>query len=219
MTVALLIPADDASPVREVEVGGLADLQALVGGFIESVPYAGRVDVVPYFNEEGKLLGLPVNARATRLLDLSLFAFDHVVGEVVLTGFNPETGDMVALPDDVAADVARRVGPSEWPALVAEAAGLDYSVELVEYVESADSPGLLGQGLGVCVYDKRVIRIRKALRDEDRCFVLRHELEHARHADADRAFHVALDRRFHAEHADRHREIADYLFPIPDERG
>jgi len=69
---------------------------------------------------------------------------------------------------------------ARWDELVVQAAALGFTVELVDYCESVDSPGLLGAGLGVCIYAKRAIRIRRALRDNDRCFVLEHELDHAR---------------------------------------
>jgi len=103
----------------------------------------------------------------------------------------------------------------EWAELVATAIELGFTVELVEYCESADSPGLLGQGLGVCVFDKRIIRIRRALRPADRCFVLGHELDHARGviAGVDRAHHDQLNHDFHADHEARHRTIAAYLYP------
>lgn len=56
----------------------LEEIQAAVGGYIEFVP-TGNVGYM-YCNEEGKLLGLPVNKAAT-----SMIAFDDiVVGDVVV---------------------------------------------------------------------------------------------------------------------------------------
>lgn len=56
----------------------LEELQAAVGGYIEFVP-TGNAGYM-YCNEEGKLLGLPVNKAAT-----SMIAFDDiVVGDVVV---------------------------------------------------------------------------------------------------------------------------------------
>jgi len=104
---------------------------------------------------------------------------------------------------------------ARWDELVVQAAALGFTVELVDYCESVDSPGLLGAGLGVCIYAKRAIRIRRALRDNDRCFVLEHELDHARGvvAGADRAYHERLDAGFHEHHDERHSAIARYLYP------
>lgn len=103
----------------------------------------------------------------------------------------------------------------EWDALVQEAADLGYSVQVVEYVESAESPGLLGQGLGVCLYGSKVIRVREALQPEDRRFILVHELEHARHDDQPRAWHNVLDAQYHArtDTLVRQEAIANYLWP------
>ncbi len=100
-----------------------------------------------------------------------------------------------------------------WSALTQEAQCLGYKVELVEYCESSDSPGFLGAGLGVCIYGKRIIRIRNALREADRCFVLTHELEHARNSAADRAIHHEIDRRHYERHLKRRQAISDYLYP------
>lgn len=101
---AILIPTD---PGRSVEIvdfdGGLKALQALVGGSIETVPYPGRRDVSPYFNEEGKIRGLPANGRATTLLAGSIYPGDFIAGDCVLTGMT-DMGEDVDCPlelDDV----------------------------------------------------------------------------------------------------------------------
>jgi hypothetical protein len=85
-----------------VQADGLADLQRLVGGDIESLPYPGRDDVCPFFDEEGKLKALPLNRRASMLLAESLGS-DWIAGDCVLTGFDPVTGENRPLPDDVLA--------------------------------------------------------------------------------------------------------------------
>lgn len=103
---------------------------------------------------------------------------------------------------------------ADWRDLVGEAGRLGYQVELVEYCESAESPGLLGAGLGVCIYDRCVIRVRRALNLADRVWVLRHEIGHARIGH-----NVEINRRYDARwHTDpvvleRHRTIGDYLYP------
>jgi Domain of unknown function (DUF3846) len=103
---ALVIPADEALGVREVQIPGqdsdgtLESLQVLVGGFIETIPHPTRSDVAPYFNEEGKLLGLPANRRATRLLQESIRPDDYIAGDCVFAGFDPASGRTVELPAD-----------------------------------------------------------------------------------------------------------------------
>lgn len=94
---ALLVPADADRPISVVYPDGLAALQRLVDGRIQSIPFPGRDDVVPYMNEEGKTIGLPVNDRATRLLAGAIFPGDLVVGDVVLTGLGAD-GETVACP-------------------------------------------------------------------------------------------------------------------------
>ena len=77
---AVIIPADSRTPVRLVDAELTLDyLQGAVGGLIEAVNIEevltdeGRkdVDATVFVNEEGKLLGLPVNSRATDLCALS----------------------------------------------------------------------------------------------------------------------------------------------------
>lgn len=65
------------------DVFTLEELQHYVGGLIEIVNLAdGRVMVL---NEEGKLNGLPPNAKATYLLMQGEFLFpDIVVGDVIV---------------------------------------------------------------------------------------------------------------------------------------
>lgn len=58
----------------------LGEMQAFVGGFIEHV---GIWQGHSYWcNEEGKLLGLPVNAEATARLGMT---WDVLVGDVLVT--------------------------------------------------------------------------------------------------------------------------------------
>jgi hypothetical protein len=55
----------------------LKECQASVGGYIETVPtWDGRLMIL---NEEGKLKGLPRNAKAT-----ALFRYDVIVGPVLV---------------------------------------------------------------------------------------------------------------------------------------
>ena len=66
-----VIPADDSLPITTATgAPGLADYQKAVGGYIETVPdidaYEGRPAVL-FCNEEGRINGLPLNARATKV--------------------------------------------------------------------------------------------------------------------------------------------------------
>ena len=59
----------------------LDELQALVGGYIEVVRSYKKGHIL-VINEEGKLLGLPYNGRATELADIDLW--DCIVGDALL---------------------------------------------------------------------------------------------------------------------------------------
>lgn len=60
----------------------LAELQGIVGGYIEMVRlWDGRVMVV---NEEGLLRGLPFNRDATTLYHLGRVTTDPIVGDVLV---------------------------------------------------------------------------------------------------------------------------------------
>jgi len=91
---ALLIKTDRACEV--VEIDGLADMQAAVGGMIEAVPLDGVPgDVI--LNENGKFSGLTYNPLATAIA--RLFPGDAIMGDVLVTGpvdAEGETTDLTA---------------------------------------------------------------------------------------------------------------------------
>jgi hypothetical protein len=104
---ALVIPVE--GPLYEItltESGSLKTLQEAVGGWIEavSVPSCikGADRATAYVNEEGKLLGLPVNYRATDFMLPLLGIYDCICGPLVLAGFDPATGEHAVLPPSVA---------------------------------------------------------------------------------------------------------------------
>ena len=76
---------------REAEIdGGLKAMQDIVGGLIEAVyPYDDTVALV--CNEEGKLLGLPLNRK--------LEDYDIIAGTFFICGLGE--GDFASLPPDL----------------------------------------------------------------------------------------------------------------------
>lgn len=100
MTKVIVIPADLNTPVRVDNLGGLEDYQRTVGGDIETIAYLE--DVVPYFNEEGKLLGLEKNARATAILAFNMFPDDYIAGDCIFAGFDGDTGEDLDIQDETA---------------------------------------------------------------------------------------------------------------------
>jgi hypothetical protein len=75
---------------------------------------------------------------------------------------------------------AESEGVLTWDELVDEARALGYEVELREFLESAEIPGLLGTRLGNCNARMKRILVTSRLTERGRCMVLEHELEHAR---------------------------------------
>jgi hypothetical protein len=96
---AYLISSDETVAVREVDPQDDRALAALVGGDLQGSDYPGRADVYCYLNEEGKIHGLPVNRRATRLLAGALAADDWIAGNLVICGFDTATGANLPCPD------------------------------------------------------------------------------------------------------------------------
>lgn len=94
---ALVIPADNTQPTRYENLEGLEDFQRVVGGYIQTVPMEGNV--APYFNEEGKLTGLPKNDRATKILSGSIMSDDYIAGDCLFVGFDIDTGEELDYPD------------------------------------------------------------------------------------------------------------------------
>lgn len=100
---SIVIPADDEQPLRQAELsfGGLADRQELVGGFIQGVDLPDPPARL-YFNEEGKLMQLPPNKRATLLLWTHNPAFryqDFIVGDAFIVGPARRSAD-TSVPDE-----------------------------------------------------------------------------------------------------------------------
>ena len=68
-----IVPVDPRAPVSSKELAGVPRLEALqkaIGGDIEVVPFFARYKgkrCVAFCDEHGKLDGLPVNQRATKL--------------------------------------------------------------------------------------------------------------------------------------------------------
>jgi Domain of unknown function (DUF3846) len=104
--IALVIPVE--GPMEEIELdGSLKQLQTLVGGYIQALPLPAFADpderATAYVHEEGKLIGLEPNMRATDFMvpGCGLFFCDYIAGPFVLCGFDPRTGNHRELPEPV----------------------------------------------------------------------------------------------------------------------
>lgn len=102
---AVLLPAEDGAEPIPVSVNGLESLQGFVGGHIDAVQVDYNTDELPvkfdeygacrvvgYLNDEGILLGLPLNKLATLVFGRPLF------GPVVLVGGDDGEGNDTELP-------------------------------------------------------------------------------------------------------------------------
>lgn len=86
---AIRVSAQGVVKVEEVASIDFPYLKAAVGGWIEGVTLH-RLGLRMYVNEEGLLLGLPLNVKATRLARAGGVAA-MIVGDVVILG--PLVGD------------------------------------------------------------------------------------------------------------------------------
>ena len=104
MEVLLVEPGKEA---RTAEIGsGLRAMQDTVGGYIEAMyPYADEVAIV--CNEEGKMLGLPLN-RAVRNDDGHML--DVIAGTFFVCGLGEE--NFCSLPKDLQ---AKYLDKFRWP--------------------------------------------------------------------------------------------------------
>jgi hypothetical protein len=103
---SIIIPADDEAMMRQEQIGAshLPDYQAVTGGLIEHIELEDPPSGL-YINEEGKLLELPVNRRATLLLWMHNPAFryrDVIVGDALVAGPTDGEGYDTNVPDELA---------------------------------------------------------------------------------------------------------------------
>jgi hypothetical protein len=101
---AVLLRADGTASRIEIKSG--EDINKAVGGWLEVINFQGNVFV--YINEEGKLLGLPLNNRATGLAysrNIGLIPGDVIVGNVVFVGPADNDGNDTDVPEDFAREL------------------------------------------------------------------------------------------------------------------
>lgn len=101
---ALKIAANGHTEV--VENTGLACLQEAVGGYIEAI-HLGNIAVM-YVNEEGLLreeIAHNHNVTATKIaLQYNPGLYHPIVGDVIITGFDPSTGEDCDFPEQIGED-------------------------------------------------------------------------------------------------------------------
>lgn len=91
--------------VRVVQIKGLPDMKAAIGGgWIEAIyPQSRPVSVI--MDEEGKLKGLPFNKNATALFRGDLRQGDYLAGDVLILGKPNKLGRETDIPEDVLKEI------------------------------------------------------------------------------------------------------------------
>ena len=117
MTMRAMVVPVDGIPVP-VEVRGLRDMQRVVGGDIEPVPWVFDDEPAVYVNGEGKYTCEPNRALyaskegerwdGTPIHEGDLL--DIAYGPMLCVGFDPDTGESRDITDDEADRVAERFG-------------------------------------------------------------------------------------------------------------
>jgi hypothetical protein len=73
----------------------LENLQREVGGWVQMVELSPTITM--WCNEEGKLIGLPLNYAATRIWTKVFGYTDAIMGQVVFTGGSDDDGETLPL--------------------------------------------------------------------------------------------------------------------------
>lgn len=109
---AVIIPADGSQVARIVdEKLDLKYMQGVVGGYIEAVDVdviltdtgKKQTNATVFVNEEGKLIRLPVNPRATDLCAIAIGGWvrDVIAGDVIVVGQPDAEGETTPVPANI----------------------------------------------------------------------------------------------------------------------
>lgn len=113
MVQGMIIPADNTAPLRASTLESREDYRRAVGGWMEAVDIAD-LGVTMYVHEEGQLLGLPFNSRATFLWWYYVPEARQkamLVGPALVVGLPDRNGDSTDIPRDTAGLLSQ---PGKW---------------------------------------------------------------------------------------------------------
>ena len=97
----IVLKANGDSMVITFETDLGAQINRIVGGYFESiVQRTEHGDIDMWVNEEGKMLGLPINTQATELFHKYFSNADVIVGDVLLTGGVDRDGNTLGLTQE-----------------------------------------------------------------------------------------------------------------------
>lgn len=143
---ALIVRTNGLTEV--VENTGLACLQSAVGGWIEAV-HLGSVAVM-YVNEEGRIDDdMEPNFTATKIaLQFNPGLCHPIVGDVIISGFDPSTGEDCDFPQQIGEDaVMIALGMDDKPKNEDEDGQSYFDFWDYRYGHPDDAPGLGGHYL------------------------------------------------------------------------
>lgn len=103
MATGIVIPHEQSTPIYESRFNGLRDYQLAVDGHIEALDLDIPASTI-FANDESKILGLPLNRRATLLWWLSTPIFRHrdvICGNAVVIGQPDSEGETQSIPQDL----------------------------------------------------------------------------------------------------------------------
>jgi hypothetical protein len=95
MKTALRVNTDFTTEVLDLSSNEYDQLSTSVGGLIQVVPL--RDDLYIVVNEEGKLVGLPINLVGTHMWNRSYGETDVMMGDVVFIGATDDEGETLPL--------------------------------------------------------------------------------------------------------------------------
>ena len=103
----LAITLNTEGEAKEVELvegeSQLDKLQEAVGGWVQAVDFTPNLTI--WVNEEGKLIGLPINPMATFLWEKYFGLTDFICGNVIFTGGTGEEGETLGLNEETAKEL------------------------------------------------------------------------------------------------------------------
>ena len=103
----LAITLNTEGEAKEVELvegeSQLDKLQEAVGGWVQAVDFTPNLTI--WVNEEGKLIGLPINPMATFLWEKYFGLTDFICGNVIFTGGTGDEGETLGLNEETAKEL------------------------------------------------------------------------------------------------------------------
>lgn len=103
MEKVISITTDNVVKIMELPEIEYETLYEAVNGLVELVSLNRDIDM--WLNEEGKLLGLPINSIATLIWEQVFAKTDIIAGNVIITGGADDEGNTIGLSDESITEV------------------------------------------------------------------------------------------------------------------